>query len=156
MQIAQQIARHIREVYFGGNWTSVNYKEVLAEVGPQQATRKLGSLNTIAVLVFHTNYYVSAITQVLKGEPLTAKDKYSFDLPPITTPEEWTLLLSKSWRDAEELATLVEQLPDEQLGNTFADEKYGSFYRNLHGLIEHCHYHLGQIVLIKKLLAETT
>ncbi len=107
MQIAQQIARHIREVYFGGNWTSVNYKEVLAEVGPQQATRKLGSLNTIAVLVFHTNYYVSAITQVLKGEPLTAKDKYSFDLPPITTPEEWTLLLSKSWRDAEELATLV-------------------------------------------------
>ena len=45
------------------------------------------------------------------------------------------------------------------LWETFADEKYGHYYRNLHGIIEHTHYHLGQIVLIKKLLqqqAETT
>ena len=32
-------------------------------------------------------------------------------------------------------------------------EKYGTYYRNFHGLIEHAHYHLGQIVLIKKLVA---
>ena len=27
MNLTQQIAKHIREVYFGGNWTSVNLKE---------------------------------------------------------------------------------------------------------------------------------
>jgi len=32
------------------------------------------------------------------------------------------------------------------------EEKYGNYYRNFHGIIEHCHYHLGQIVLIKKML----
>ena len=33
-------------------------------------------------------------------------------------------------------------------------EKYGNYFRNLTGIIEHLHYHLGQIVLIKKLIAE--
>lgn len=29
------------------------------------------------------------------------------------------------------------------------------FHRNLHGIIEHTYYHLGQIVLIKKILNES-
>jgi hypothetical protein len=53
-------------------------------------------------------------------------------------------------RDTEELAWLIEQLPDEQLETTFLEARYGSLYRNLHGNIEHLHYHLGQIVLLKK------
>jgi len=30
--------------------------------------------------------------------------------------------------------------------------KYGNYFRNIVGVIEHIHYHLGQIVLIKKIL----
>lgn len=154
MHLVHQIAKHFREVYFGGNWTSVNYKEVLADVSWQQATTKVYSFNTIALLVFHTGYYISAVLKVLKGEPLQAKDKYSFELPPLETQEAWEALLAKTWREAEEFAALVEQLPDEKLDETFQDEKYGNYYRNLHGIIEHSHYHLGQIVLIKKILQE--
>ncbi len=44
----------------------------------------------------------------------------------------------------------IEQLPESKLWETFSDEKYGNYYRNIHGIIEHIHYHLGQIVLIKK------
>lgn len=54
---------------------------------------------------------------------------------------------------AEAAARIIEQLPESQLWETFADEKYGNYYRNLHGAIEYAHYHLGQIVLVKKLLA---
>ena len=36
----------------------------------------------------------------------------------------------------------------------FVKPEYGNYYRNLHGLIEHTHYHLGQVALIKKLLNE--
>ncbi|MDQ1090003.1 hypothetical protein QE390_004607 [Siphonobacter sp. SORGH_AS 1065] len=43
-------------------------------------------------------------------------------------------------------------MPEEAWQKTFVDEKYGTYYRNLHGMIEHTHYHLGQIVLIKKIL----
>jgi hypothetical protein len=153
MKLTEQIAKHFREVHFGGNWTSVNLKESLADVDWQQATTQVYAFNTIAALVYHTNYYVSAVRKVLQGEPLQAKDRYSFDLPPIQSPEDWERLLNKSWEDAESFATLIEQLPESKLGETFTDEKYGNYYRNIHGIIEHTHYHLGQIVLIKKLLA---
>lgn len=154
MKLTEQIAKQFREVHFGGNWTAVNMKETLADVRWEQATTKVYSFNTIATLVFHTNYYVHVVLKVLQGEPLNAKDTYSFDLPPIQSQEDWENLLHKTWDEAEKFAALVEKLPDSKLSETFTDEKYGNYYRNLHGIIEHTHYHLGQIVLIKKLLAQ--
>jgi len=155
MNLTDLIAKHFRDVHFGGNWTSVNLKAALTDVTWQQATTKIYSLNTIATLVFHINYYVSAVTKVLQGEPLTAHDKYSFDLPPIQSQEQWEKLLNKTWSEAENFAKLIEQLPESKLGEMFSDEKYGNYYRNIHGVIEHTHYHLGQIVLIKKILLQT-
>jgi len=149
-----QIAKHFRAVHYGVNWTWSNLKDHLADVTWQQATTKVYSFNTIAALVFHMNYYVNAITKVLQGNPLNASDKYSFDLPPINSKEDWDQLVNKTFADAETFATLVEQLPENQLWETFVDEKYGNYYRNLHGVIEHIHYHLGQIVLIKKIILQ--
>ena len=99
-------------------------------------------------------YYVRSVPNVLQGNPLDAHDKYSFDLPPIQSQADWENLLAKTWSDAETFASLIEQLPESRLWDDFSDNKYGSYYRNLHGIIEHCHYHLGQIVLIKKLLQQ--
>jgi hypothetical protein len=126
----------------------------LAGITWQQAVTKVHSFNTISALVFHTNYYVSAVLKVLQGEPLDAHDKYSFDHPPIQSREDWEKLLDKTWADAENFASLVEQLPESRLWEDFLGKKYGNYYRNLHGVIEHTHYHLGQIVLIKKILLE--
>jgi hypothetical protein len=154
MNLTQQMAKQLRAVYFGGNWTSVNLKDSLSGVDWKQATTKIFSLNTIALLVYHTNYYIDAVSKVLQGKPLDAHDKYSFDLPPIKSQEDWEQLLEKTWIEAENFASLIEQLPDSKLEESFADNKYGNYYRNIHGIIEHMHYHLGQIVLIKKLLSQ--
>ena len=154
MNLTGQIAKHFREVHFGENWTSSNLKENLGDVTWQQATTQVYSFNTIATLVYHINYYVSAVLKVLQGEPLNASDKYSFDHPSSLSQEDWKNLLDKTWTDAENFASQIEQLPESKLGETFSDEKYGNYYRNIHGIIEHIHYHLGQIVLIKKILRQ--
>lgn len=153
MNLSVETAKHFRDVHFGGNWTSVSLKETLADVSWQQAVTKVHSFNTIAVLVYHTNYYVSAVLKVLQGEALNASDTFSFDLPPIQSDTDWKNLLNKTWADAERFASLLEQLPESRFGEVFTDEKYGTYYRNMHGIIEHIHYHLGQIVVIKKLIA---
>jgi hypothetical protein len=147
-----QLAKHFHDLHFGGNWTAVNLKDTLSDVSWQQAITKVHNLNTIAALVYHINYYVSAIIKVLQGESLNASDKYSFDIGPIQSQENWEQLLNKTYADAEIFAKLVEQLPESKLTETFADEKYGNYFRNIAGVIEHAHYHLGQIVIIKKLL----
>jgi uncharacterized damage-inducible protein DinB len=154
MNLPQHIAKHFRDVHFGGNWTSVNLKDTLADVSWEQAVAKVSSLNTIAVLVYHVNYYVSVVLKVLQGGPLNASDKYSFDLSPITSQEDWEKLLEKTWAEAQSFVSLVEQLPESKLWEDFSEGKYGNYYRNLHGIIEHSHYHLGQIVLIKKMLGQ--
>lgn len=152
MKTTAQIAKHFREVYFGGNWTYSNLKENLQDVSFEQATKKTGSINTIATLVYHLHYYVRAVTKVLKGEPLNASDKLSFDCPEFSSQKEWSDFLNTIWLEAEEFALLVEKLPDSILSENIADPKYGIYYRNLHGIIEHTHYHLGQIAVLKKLI----
>lgn len=152
MSLTAQIAKHVREVHFGGNWTCSNLRDQLTDVTWQQAITKTGSFNSIAVLTYHTNYFVSAALNVLRGGPLDANDKYSFDHPPISSGEDWEKLRDKAWADAEALATLIEQLPESRLWEDFTNKKYGNYYRNIHGIIEHTHYHLGQITIVKKLL----
>lgn len=150
--ITKQIAKQLRDVHLGGNWTAVNLKDTLKDVTWQQATTPVYSFNTIATLVFHMNYYIDVVTKVLHGEPLDAKDEYSFNVPPILSQQDWENLVNKTFTDAENFAVLIEQLPERKLWETFINDKYGYYYRNLTGIIEHYHYHLGQIVLIKKLL----
>ncbi len=152
MTLNNQIAKHFRDVYFGGNWTSVNLKDTLADVSWEEATTKLHNLNTIASLVFHINYYVNPVLKVLQGEALVANDKFSFDFPMITSESDWQKLEAKVFLDVELFAAEIEKLDETKLFEDFADQKYGSYYKNLHGIIEHTHYHLGQISLIKKIL----
>ena len=154
MSLTHEIAKHFRDVHFGGNWTSVNLRDQLSSLTWQQATQKVYDLNTISVLVFHMNYYVAAVSRVLEGEALNARDRYSFELPPVISQEDWNNLVDKTWADAERFAGLVEQFPEERLWEDFSENKYGNYYRNIVGIIEHVHYHLGQIVLIKKILLQ--
>ncbi len=152
MTISAQIAKQFRELHFGGNWTAVNLKDELNNVNWRQATTSVQGFNSIATLVAHTHYYVTVVTKVLNGEPLTGKDADSFGHAPILSDDDWQQLLTNVWADAERFAILIEQFPDNRLGDIFVNEKYGHYYRNFTGIIEHTHYHLGQIVLIKKLV----
>ena len=156
MNPVQQLAKHLRDVHFGGNWTAVNLKETVSGISWQQATEQVATFHSIAELVFHMNYFVKAVVKVLQGGPLDAHDKFSFDAPSIRSQTDWDEFLQMVWADAEEMANLIEKLPEEQLEQDFAHEKYGSYHRNFLGVIEHCHYHLGQIVLIKKLIQSST
>ena len=89
---------------------------------------------------------------VIRENNLKASDKYSFDHPPIQSQEDWEKLVATLWKDAEDFAQIVAQFPEEKLWDDFWKNKYGDYYKNIQGIIEHSYYHLGQIVLIKKML----
>lgn len=154
MSTSTAIAKHFRDVHFGGNWTWVNLHDMLKDVSVEEALHQREGFNTIAMLAFHINYFVDAVLKVLEGGSLDAHDKFSFTHPPIDSAADWQRLLDKMWTEAERFATLVEQLPDDRLHTDMADPKYGTWYRNLTGIIEHSHYHMGQIVILKKLLRQ--
>ncbi len=150
-----QIAHRFREVILNGTWiANTNYKDQLEGLNWKTAIQKIDSLNTIADLAQHIHYYISGILNVFNGGTLDIKDKYSFDFPPIQSQNQWEDFLNKFWNDTERFAVFVEQMTDEKLNDVFVDEKYGTYHRNIEAMIEHSYYHLGQIVLIKKLLLQ--
>lgn len=153
MENSVQMATRFREVILNGKWiANTNYRQELIGLNWEIATKPVSSLNTIAVLAQHIHYYIKGVLQVLKGGSLDIKDQYSFDFPPFQSQQEWDNFLTTFWKDADEFAALVEQMPDEKLAQVFVAERYGTYRRNIEAMIEHSYYHLGQIVLIKKLL----
>lgn len=156
MSSSKFIADRLREVFLSGHWiANTNYREMLEPVSREQACTQIGDLNTIAVLTFHIHYYVQGVLKVLQGGELTIRDKYSFDLPPLQTEEEWLNLKNQLSANAEIFAQAVESMPDDQLDQVFVQEKYGTWRRNLEAILEHSYYHMGQISLIRKLVTRT-
>lgn len=154
MNLNRQTAGRFREIFLNGDWvTGTNMKNALADVSLQMANTRWGSFNTIAMLTFHIHYYVEGVLNVLEGGELTIKDALSFDMKPITSEEEWTGLKNKLFSDSERFAALVEAMPEEKLTGDFIEKKYGNYLRNIDALIEHGYYHLGQIIMLKKLIS---
>ncbi len=155
MKHSTQLANRFREVHLNGKWVAqTNYKILLDDITWEQATHKIGSLNTIAALTFHIDYYIGGVLDFLVNGKLEIRDKFSFDLPPIESEDDWTQLKNQLFDNAEKFAQQIELLSADKLEETFVQEAYGNYHRNMDSLIEHGYYHLGQIMLLKKLIQE--
>lgn len=153
MSIAIQLAKHFRDVYFGGNWTVSDVKNTLADVDLGIAKRTIpGFENSILTLFCHACYFTRILNEVLQGKPLQGSDKESFILPELHSEQQWREYIQSQLDLAENTAALISSLDDAILNQSFPDEKYGTWYRNISGTIEHMHYHLGQIAMLKKQL----
>ncbi|MEM1215761.1 MAG: DUF1572 domain-containing protein, partial [Bacteroidota bacterium] len=132
MESAQQLSARFREVMLSGKWiANTNFHEQVADLRWQEATRQIGTLNTIAALTFHLGYYIKGVQAVLDGGELTIRDKFSFDCPPIGSAADWEALRSDTLGSAERFAQSVAQLTDEQLDSVFVKAAYGTYRRNL-------------------------
>jgi len=157
MSKSKHLADRFREVILSGKWIAyTNLNEQLKDLNWMQATQSIGSLNSIAALCFHLNYYIAGTLEVFEGRELTIRDKYSWDIPAITSENDWKDLKNKIKINAKLYAAHVETLSDEQLNESFSKDEYGTYQKNISGMIEHCYYHLGQVVVIKKLLLENS
>ncbi len=151
MKKAEELAKRLRDVILDGTWiANTNFKKQLENLDWKDAVTKVQSFNTIALLAQHVHYYIKGINHLYETGKLEIRDKYSFDFPPIESAEQWEAFLERFWKDTEQLAQHVGKMSDEELQGDFVDAKYGTYQRNIDGMIEHSYYHLGQISLVKK------
>jgi hypothetical protein len=155
MATSQHLAQHLQQVFFGGNWSCSCLQTQLEDVTWQEAIAPNPYGNNIATLTYHIGYYVDAIIPVINGGELLAKDALSFNHPPVHNTTDWGAMVQHIMQQATVLVGLLNTLPDTIWEQTFVASKYGTYYRNILGLIEHTHYHLGQIALIKKIIRNT-
>ncbi len=155
MTTSKEIAKRFREVTLNGTWiANTNWQAQISSISYETATSKIGSLNTIALLTFHINYYIDGILSVFDGGDLLIRDKFSFDMPSLSH-DDWEVLKQNFFKNAESFAQKVEVMTDEQLNADFVKADYGTYYRNIDAMIEHAYYHLGQVSLIKKMIEQS-
>lgn len=151
----EDLAERLREVLLNGTWiANTNFKEQITSTSWKQAVQKVENLNTIALLTFHINYYVAGVLQVFEGGNLEIRDKYSFDMPEIQSEADWNKLVNEFVHNAEKLIHHIENMDEHPLNAPFVKAEYGSYRRNIEAQIEHSYYHLGQVVLIRKMLLQ--
>lgn len=148
------IANRLREVLLDGKWiANTNYKEQVSSTNWKEAIQKVADLNTIAALTYHINYYLEGLLAAFEHGKLDISDKYSFDLPEIVSEQQWKTLVSRFLANAERFVDTVAKMDDQLFDQAFMEERYGTYLRNMEGVIEHSYYHLGQIVLIRKMIS---
>ncbi len=152
MNRSQTISARLQEVLLDGTWiANTNFKAQITSIDWQQATQQVHHLNTIAALTFHINYYLSGLLNAFKTGRLEISDKYSFNLSPIKSQLDWDTLVADFLNNAQRFVDVIKHMDDAKFDQPFIDEKYGTVLRNIEGVIEHSYYHLGQVVLVKKL-----
>ncbi len=151
METGLELANRFREVMLNGKWiANTNWAKQLSDVDWKLATKKLHTFNTLAELTFHINYYIGGINDFLETGNLSISDKFSFDCPVILSQIDWNELKDSLFYNCNKFAINLDSIGLVKLNSVFVDKKYGTYRRNIEGVIEHAYYHLGQVVLIKK------
>jgi hypothetical protein len=72
--------------------------------------------------------------------------------PPINSEDDWLKLRNEFIKNAELFVNKVKDMDESMTDAPFIDERYGTYEKNINGVVEHCYYHLGQVVIIRKML----
>lgn len=147
------LAQNYYEVYFGGNWTASSFIKTIEDISFEDARKEVYDLNSILTLSYHIHYYTHSVLNYLKGNSFVSSDKESFITKEIQSEHDWIKFKERASIEAKEFATKLEEVTETDLDDFFIKEEYGSIFRNYHGIIEHTHYHLGQIQILKKLIS---
>ena len=114
------IANRVSEVLLNGKWiANTNFKEQILSVTWEQAIQKVENLNSIALLTFHINYYLSGILNVFKGGDLEIRDQFSFDLKDLKSEEEWNTLVNDFLNNSEMFVKHIEGMSESILDDFF-------------------------------------
>jgi hypothetical protein len=149
MKFIEAIALHFYEVNYGNNWTDACVKDALKDVSWEIASKQTGNANTIALLLYHMNFYNMVVYDRLVGIKRHFEHEESLQSN-IHNETDWQKMQQSYFENIDKIHKAILAFDESLL---FEKKTSNTPYKNLHGLVEHIHYHLGQINLLKKIIS---
>ncbi len=149
----QRILDHYDGVLQGEPWHGEAVWPVLDSISVREAAaRPIPSAHTIWEIVMHMTFWENVAAQRLAGLRAGLVEELNFPPMPAPTEENWRRTLDQ-FRDSNRVfRQALAKLDATKLDQMTAAGKR-TFYGEAHGILEHHVYHLGQIVLLKKMQA---
>ncbi|HKO77039.1 MAG TPA: DinB family protein [Flavobacterium sp.] len=152
MSESKRISNLYQSIYNGNPWLEVTLANTLKDITAEQAYRKINpDLNTIWEIVNHLIQWRRNILRRMQGEIITTPDHNYF--VPVIDPSEvaWQQSLQNLAKSQELWNSFFESFDDKDFEKIYPNNNH-TYYEHIHGIIQHDVYHLGQIVILKKLV----
>jgi len=145
-----RIADQLRRAWEGEAWHGPDLKTLLDDVDARRAAaRPLPGAHSIWELVLHIAAWTDVARRRALGDNVDLAPEENF--PEVTDAGEqaWTAARDRLERAHRQLLETVVALPESRLEEEVPGRGH-SVYVLLHGAVQHCLYHGGQIALLKK------
>jgi uncharacterized damage-inducible protein DinB len=152
MKETQQIAKLFEDLYDGDPWIDVTILGVLKNVSPQQAAKKIApGRNSIWQIVNHIISWRENVLVRVQGNVITTPNNNYFSEIEEISETAWQQSLERLQNSQQQWITFLKHFNESGLDTIYPGNKM-SYYEHIHGIIQHDAYHLGQIVLLTKLV----
>jgi uncharacterized damage-inducible protein DinB len=146
-----RILKLFADLQHGDCWIGLNFKEALHDINAAKAGANTpGKINNTWQLVAHITYWRTTVVNRLTGStnPPPFGD---FLLPAELNEANWKQTLHDFEAAYHLLRNAIHGFTDEQLEKP-SPRKDQTYYQLMMGCLQHDAYHLGQLVLLKKIV----
>ena len=151
MSATQRILDHYDGMLHGEPWHGDAVWPVLDGISVREAAaRPIPGAHTIWEIVLHMTFWETVATERLAGLRAGLVEELNFPPMPAASEENWRKTLDQFRATNQGFREALAKLDANRLDELTAAGKR-TFYGEAHGILEHHVYHLGQIVLLKKM-----
>jgi hypothetical protein len=155
MSEISRILDQLQREFEGNSWYGDNVMTILKGVTADLAAQKpLPKAHSIWELVLHMTTWKRVVRERIEGRIRDVKD--TEDWPRVTDKSEtaWEISVRALVEVHRQLYEAVAKFDDTQLMDKPGHDS-NTFYVQLHGIIQHDLYHVGQIAILKKSVVQT-
>ena len=154
MQIVQQLAADLEALQSGECWIGYNANEILDDIDFETAQwRSHEKGNSIWQLVNHISFWREVVAARLNSRKYAPTEKTGLEDIIVVDAQAWHEAKSHFEEASRRLHKAILNFDNDRLLDLL-DSRAGTYYYNITGLIQHDAFHLGQIMLLKRMASE--
>ncbi len=150
MNNIKRIQKLLNDHFLGEPWIDTNVLGTLKSITAKQATEKHKDFNSIWQIVNHMILWRLTLLKRLKDKSVIPPKNNFISEVKDTSPKAWKETIKKFERSQKNIISFLGKSKDELLKKISPTSGY-SYYELVMAIVIHDTYHLGQIVLLKKM-----
>ena len=152
MKETKRITKLFEDLYNGSPWIDVTIMDTLKNISAEQAAKKINpERNSIWQIINHMIAWRENVLLRVQGNGMVTPNNNYFTQLEIISETEWQKALERLANSQEQWIHFLENSDESQFDKIYAPNKM-TYYEHIHGILQHDAYHLGQIVLLSKLV----
>jgi len=150
MKETVRIAELFEDLYDGNPWIDVTLIGTLKNITAEQAAKKLSpGWNSIWQILHHIISWRENVILRVQGQATESPASNYFDEITDESEKAWGDTMQRLQDSQEKWLSFLKQFDEADFEKIYQPNN-GSYYKHIHGIIQHDAYHLGQIVMLAK------